>query len=157
LPLYAGSRIAEVAALDVTDVRLSTRKVEIQLVGKGEKSRTAPVHVKLREALAEWLAERPSRPGAELPALFTSVRGTRMTTDALADVITAITRAAGLDDDVSSHILRHTFGTELTRSGVDIVTVAELMGHASLETTRLYTRPSADDMQSAVDLLSADE
>jgi site-specific recombinase XerD len=157
LPLYAGTRIAEVAALDVTDVRLSARKGEIRLVGKGEKSRTVPVHVKLREALGEWLAERPSCPGAELPALFTSFRGTRMTTDALADVITAITRAAGLDDDVSSHILRHTFGTELTRSGVDIVTVAELMGHASLETTRLYTRPSADDMQSAVDLLSADE
>jgi site-specific recombinase XerD len=157
LPLYARTRIAEVAALDVTDVRLSARKGEIRLVGKGEKSRTVPVHVKLREALAEWLAERPSRPGAELPSLFTSFRGTRMTTDALADVITAITQAAGLDDDLSSHILRHTFGTELTRSGVDIVTVAELMGHASLETTRLYTRPSADDMQSAVDLLSADE
>jgi Phage integrase family len=63
-----------------------------------------------------------------------------MTTDAIADVIDAITRGAGLDDHVTSHILRHTFGTELTRSGVDLVTVAELMGHASLETTRLYTR-----------------
>jgi integrase/recombinase XerD len=64
-----------------------------------------------------------------------------MTTDAIADVISAITTAAGLDDYVSSHVLRHTFGTELTRSGVDLVTVAELMGHASLETTRLYTNP----------------
>ena len=63
-----------------------------------------------------------------------------MTTDAIADVIEAITRAAGLDDRVTSHVLRHTFGTELTRDGVDIVTVAELMGHASLETTRLYTK-----------------
>ena len=70
---------------------------------------------------------------------------------------TAITRAAGLDDHVTSHVLRHTFGTELIRDGVDIVTVAELMGHASLETTRLYTRPSAADMQRAVDLLTADE
>ncbi len=58
---------------------------------------------------------------------------------------------------VGRHVLRHTFGTELTRSGVDLVTVAELMGHASLETTRLYTRPSADDMQRAVDLLTVDE
>ena len=73
----------------MTGVRLSARKGEIRLVSKGEKSRTVPVHVKLREALAEWLAERPSCPGAELPALFTSFRGTRMTTDALADVITA--------------------------------------------------------------------
>jgi len=156
LPLYAGTRIAEISALDVADVRLSARKGEIHLVGKGEKSRTVPVHPKLREALAAWLNERPGMPGAESAALFTSVRGTRMTTDAIADVISAITTAAGMDDHVTSHILRHTFGTELTRSGVDIVTVAELMGHASLETTRLYTRPSAADMQRAVDLLSAD-
>jgi integrase/recombinase XerC len=87
-----------------------------------------------------------------------SGRGTRMTTDAIADVFTAITRAAGLDDHVTSHVLRHTFGTELkVSSGVDLVTVAELMGHASLETTRLYTRPSEADMQRAVDLLAADE
>lgn len=157
LPLYAGTRIAEIAALDVADVRLSARKGELHLVGKGEKSRDVPVHARLREALAAWLAERPSRPGADSAALFTSRRGARMTTDAIADVVDAITRAAGLDDHVTSHVLRHTFGTELTRSGVDIVTVAELMGHASLETTRLYTRPSAADMQRAVDLLSADE
>jgi site-specific recombinase XerD len=156
LPLYAGTRIAEISALDVADVRLSARKGELHLVGKSEKSRTVPVHQKLREALAAWLAERPSYRGAESGALFISVRGTRMTTDAIADVIDAITRAAGLDDHITSHVLRHTFGTELTRSGIDIVTVAELMGHASLETTRLYTRPSAADMQRAVDLLSAD-
>lgn len=157
LPLYAGTRIAEINALDVADVRLSARKGQLHLFGKGEKSRTVPVHQKLREALAAWLAERPSKPGADSAALFTSVRGTRMTTDAIADVIEAITAAAGLDDHVTSHVLRHTFGTELTRDGVDIVTVAELMGHASLETTRLYTRPSAADMQRAVDLLSADD
>lgn len=156
LPLYAGTRIAEIRALDVADVRLSARKGELHLVGKGEKSRTVPVHPKLREALAAWLAERPAHRGADPAALFTSSRGTRMTTDAIADVIGAITAAAGLDDHVTSHVLRHTFGTELTRDGVDIVTVAELMGHASLETTRLYTRPSAADLQRAVDLLSAD-
>lgn len=156
LPLYAGTRIAEIAALDVADVRLSARKGELHLVGKGEKSRVVPVHPKLREALAAWLAERPSKPGADSAALFTSFRATRMTTDALGDVISRITAGAGLEDEVTAHRLRHTFGTELTRSGVDIVTVAELMGHASLETTRLYTRPTADDMQRAVDLLTTD-
>jgi site-specific recombinase XerD len=156
LPLFAGTRIAEISALDIADVRLSARKGEVHLVGKGEKSRTVPVHPKLREALAAWLAERPERPGADTAALFTSGRGTRMTTDALADVIDRITSTASLEDEVTSHRLRHTFGTELTRNGVDIVTVAELMGHASLETTRLYTRPSEADMQRAVDALSAD-
>jgi integrase/recombinase XerC len=130
---------------------------EVHLVGKGEKARTVPVHARLCEALAAWLAERPAGPGADPAALFTSGRGTRMTTDAIADALAAITAAAGLDDHVTSYVLRHTFGTELTRSGVDIVTVAELMGHASLETTRLYKRPTAADMQRAVDLLTADE
>ena len=156
LPLYAGTRIAEIAALDVADVRLSARKGELHLVGKGEKSRTVPAHPKLREALAAWLAERPARPGAEMPALFTSYRGTRMTTDALADVLDRITAAASFEDEVTAHRLRHTFGTS-SRAGTDIVTVAELIGHASLETTRLYTRPSAEDMQQAIDQLATDE
>jgi site-specific recombinase XerD len=125
--------------------------------GKGEETWTVPVHARLLEALAVWLADRPSRPGAGLAALFTSARGTRMTVDAIADVITAITRAAGTDDHVTSHVLRHTFCTELTRGGVDLVTVAELIGHAPLETTGLYTRPSVADMQRAVNLLTADE
>jgi integrase/recombinase XerD len=158
LPLYAGTRIAEIAALDTGDVRLSALKGELHLVGKGEKSRTVPAHAILRAALAAWLADRPGYPAAvSSAALFLSGRGTRMTTDALADVIGRITAAAGLDDHITSHMLRHTFGTELTRSGTDIVTVAELMGHASLETTRLYTRPSAADMQRAIDLLAAEE
>ena len=73
LPLYAGTRIAEIEALDVPDVRLSARKGNLQLVGKGEKSRTVPVHPKLREALASWLAERPTWPGAAgIAALFIS-------------------------------------------------------------------------------------
>jgi integrase/recombinase XerC len=74
LPLYAGTRIAEIAALDVADVRLSARKGELYLVGKREKSRTVPVHPKLREALAAWLADRPSRRGADSAALFISGR-----------------------------------------------------------------------------------
>ena len=60
-----------------------------------------------------------------------------MTTDAIADVITAITGAAGLDDHLTSYVLRHTFGTELTCRAADVVTVAELIDHASLETTGL--------------------
>ena len=158
LPLYAGLRVSEIAALDVEDVRLSARKGELHVIGKGEKTRTVPVHPKLREALTTWLAERGSQPGADTTAaLFLSNRGRRVSVDTVADVLARITSSAGLDDHVTVHTCRHTFGTELTRSGVDLVTVAELMGHASLETTRLYTRPSAADMQRAVDLLTADE
>ena len=90
LPLYAGTRIAEIAALDVADVQLSARKGELHLVGKGENPGTVPVHQSF-QALAAWLAERPAKSGAGSAALFTSVRGTRMTTDALSDVIDRIT------------------------------------------------------------------
>lgn len=157
LPLYAGLRVSEIAALNVGDIRLSARKGELHLIGKGEKRRVVPVHPRLREAFADWLAERDSCAGADTtPALFLSNRGRRVSTDAIADALAAITTAAGLDDHVTVHTCRHSFGTELIRSGVDLVTVAELMGHASLETTRLYTRPSDADMQRAVDLLTAD-
>jgi integrase len=80
---------------------LQRRKGKLHVVGKGEKSRTVPVPAILREALAAWLAERPGQRGAETAALFTSGRGTRLTTDAIADVLAAITTAAGMDDHVS--------------------------------------------------------
>ena len=79
-----------------------------------------------------------------------------MTTAAIADVITAITTAAGMHH-VTGHVLRHTFGSELARRGVDIVTVAELMGHVSLGTAMLDTRPSTADVRRAINLLTADE
>jgi hypothetical protein len=65
LPLYADTRIAGIRALDVADVRLSARKGGLHLVGKGVKSWTVPVHAKLREVLAAWLAERPTHRGAD--------------------------------------------------------------------------------------------
>ena len=155
LPLYAGTRIAEIAALDVADVRLSARKGEIHLVGKDEKSRTVPVHPKRGAGRLARRASRQARRGPGRPVHL----------------------EPGHQDDHRRHRRRHRgdhhrrrdgrpcdqphpaahLGTELTRRGVDLVTVAELMGHASLETTRLYTRPSAADMQQAVDLLTVDE
>ena len=81
---------------------------------QGREDPDRPGDARLRAALAAWLADRSSRPGAGSAALFTSARGTQMTADALADLITAITTAAGMEDHVTSHVLRHTFGTELT-------------------------------------------
>ena len=65
--------------------------------------------------------------------------------------------SARLDDDATVHVLRHTFATTLVRGGTDLVIVAELLGHARLETTRAYTRPSAEDRTRALDLLLVDE
>jgi integrase/recombinase XerC len=72
-------------------------------------------------------------------------------------VITGIAAKGGLDDRVTAHVLRHSFATTLIRGGTDLVIAAELLGHARLETARVYTRPSAEDRRKVVDLLPVDE
>lgn len=154
VPFYAGARIAEVAALDLDDVKISARKGSLHLVGKGEKSRELPLHPVLREALAAWIAERPA---VDSPALFISRRGqSRMSTDAVDDVIHGITGKAGLDDEISAHVLRHTFATRMLREGADIVTVSGALGHARLDTTMVYTQPTEADLERAVMTLVTD-
>jgi site-specific recombinase XerD len=99
---------------------------------------------------ADWLTERDDWPGAtNSPALFL-VRGAY-------GIITAIAGTAGLDEDTTVHILRHTVATTLVRGGTDVVIVAKLLGYARLETTRGCTRPSAEDRTRALDLLLVDE
>jgi site-specific recombinase XerD len=159
LPLYAGLRVSEVAGLDVDDITMSARRGSLRIVGKGTKVRTVPVNPKLRDAITQCMAVRPE---TDDKALFLTRLGTRPTPEAVDDVIASICQRAGLDEHVTAHTLRHTFGTTLVRGkkgepGTDIVTVAELMGHASIETTRLYSRPGEEDMQAAVDRLVFDD
>lgn len=158
MPFYAGTRIGETVALDVDDVRLSARKGSLRIFGKGERAREVPIHPQLRAALTGWLGERPDWPGAaDSPALFLNQRGQRLSVRGAHDIITGIAAAAALDDDITAHVLRHTFATTLVRGGTDLVTVAELLGHARLETTRGYTRPTHEDRTRALDLLLVDE
>ena len=146
VPFYAGARISEIVALDIDDVARSARKGARRILGKGERVRQVPIHPQLHAALNGWLAERADWPGAtDTPALFLNQRGQRLSVRGAHDIITGIAAAAGLDDDTTVHILRHTFATTLVRGGTDLVIVAELLGHARLETTRIYTRPSAED------------
>lgn len=154
LPFYAGLRVSEVAGLDLDDITMSARKGSVRVIGKGEKTRTVPIHPKLRDALTAWLAERPA---AEDQALFITRIGTRPSPEAVDDAIVAITRAAGLDEEITAHTLRHTFGTTMVRDGVDIVQVAQLMGHSRLETTRRYAAPSDEDLEKAIMTLAVDE
>ena len=157
VPFYAGTRIAEIVGLDVDDVRLSARKGVLRILGKGEKVREIPIHPDLRAALTAWLDERPDWPGADTPALFLNQRGGRLSVKGAHDIITAIATAAGLEDDaITAHVLRHTFATRLVRGRTDLVIVAELLGHARLETTRAYSRPTQQDAIDALDLLDVD-
>ena len=157
IPFYAGTRIAEIVGLDTDDVRISARKAILRIYGKGEKVREIPLHPQLRAALTGWLDERPGWPGADSPALFLNQRGNRLSVKGAHDIITSIADRAGLDDDTTTHVLRHTFATRLVRGGTDLVIVADLLGHARLETTRVYTGPTDEDRATALNLLDVDE
>ena len=130
----------------------------LRILGKGQRIREVPIHEKLRNALGEWLDERASWPGAvDTPALFLNQRGQRLSAKGAHNIITGIADRAGLDDHVTAHVLRHSFATTLVRGKTDLVIAAELLGHARLETTRLYTQPTAEDRVKAIDLLVVDE
>jgi site-specific recombinase XerC len=157
LPFYAGLRIGDVVALDVDDVRISARKGVLRVFGKGGKTREVPVHAALAMLLQAWLDERAGWPGATSErALFLSRRNGRLTARAASDVFAAIATHAGLEDATTAHVGRHTFVTRLIRGGEDLVTVAELAGHARLETLKVYSQPTDDDKHNALRHLTVD-
>ena len=154
---FAGARIAEAVGLDLDDLPTTQRRRRLRIRGKGRKNRSVPVHPELAASLDLWLADRRTWPGADTsPALFLNRAGGRLSLRAADEVIGAIAAAAGLAELVTPHVLRHTFGTDLVRSGVDLVTVAELLGHASLDSTRIYTLPTDDDLDAAIGRLTVD-
>jgi len=156
-PFYAGARIGEIVALDVADVRLSARKGTARLYGKGGKPRVLDLHPELRTAYAHWLTDRADWPGADTqPALFLNRAGHRLSTRGASAIFSAILASAGLDDDASAHVLRHTFATTLVRGGTDLVVVADMLGHTRLDQTRRYTLPTTADRERALNLLPTD-
>ena len=128
-----------------------------RVFGKGGKVREVPIHAELRDPINAWLDERPKWKNAGIvPALFLSRRGSRLTARAASTVFTSIAEAAGLDDEITAHVGRHTFFTTLIRGGVDLVTAAEIGGHARLDALRIYTQPTDDDKLAALDHLTVD-
>lgn len=161
----AGCRIAELAGLDVADVDLRGRLVH--LFGKGRKARIVPLHDRACAALASYLrdarpllaARRPAGqgddPGAgrnDEAALLLTVHGRRMTTDDVRKRFERLCTAAGLPAGVSPHAMRHTFATDLLAGGADLRSVQEMLGHASLSTTQIYTHLTPERLQDAARL-----
>jgi site-specific recombinase XerD len=118
--------------------------------GEGGKVRTVPLAPQLRPVLQTWLDERRSWPGAGSKALFLNRRGGRLTSRSASGIFTAIAAAAGLDDKITAHVGRHTFVNQLVRGHEDLVLVAELAGHARLETLRIYSQPTGTGKLSAL-------
>ncbi len=123
--------------------------------GKGDRYRQVPLNVEVRDALDAWLARRATLPHSDGPALFLSLKGQRLSARAIDLILRRLGRRQA-DVELSAHTLRHTCLTRLVRAGNDIVLVAELAGHARLETTRRYSLPSDADRQAAMDALTVD-
>lgn len=136
--LYSsGLRLAEVAALDLTDIDLAEGLVRV--TGKGSKTRIVPVGSKAREAIKAWLKARATLAPPEEQALFVSRRGTRLARRSIEARISHWAKKLGFDRRVYPHLLRHAFATHVLESSGDLRAVQELLGHASLATTQIYT------------------
>lgn len=145
----AGLRASELLALRPQDVDLDVGFV--RTIGKGDKERVVPLGRKAIEALRAYNERgRPflGRPGAlKAPQLFLNDRGRRLSRQGLHLMIKAYARQAGLRDDVSAHTLRHSFATHLLEGGADLRSVQEMLGHADLSTTQIYTHVTTAHLQ----------
>ena len=146
--LYAtGARVSEVVQLDVDDV--SNGEV-LRVRGKGSKERIVPVGSYARAALDAYLTRaRPelSRRGKATPRLFLGARGAPLSRQSAWLVIQDAAGRAGLTAHVSPHTMRHSFATHLLQGGADVRVVQELLGHASVATTQIYTHVSVDALR----------
>jgi integrase/recombinase XerD len=148
--LYStGARISEAVGLDVDDLDLDPGHGAVRLFGKGSKERVVPVGSYAAAAVEAYLVRaRPAlaTAGRGTPALFLNARGARLTRQSAWAVLRTAARRAGLPsaDHVSPHTLRHSFATHLLQGGADVRVVQELLGHASVTTTQIYTMVTPD-------------
>jgi len=139
--LYStGSRISEAVGLDVDDIDTEARSVLLR--GKGGKQRLVPIGRPAVQALDAYLVRgRPdlARRGRGTPAIFLNARGGRLSRQSAWQVLQDAAERAGITSGVSPHMLRHSFATHLLEGGADVRVVQELLGHASVTTTQIYT------------------
>ncbi|MBK5211696.1 MAG: tyrosine recombinase [Coriobacteriia bacterium] len=145
--LYAsGMRVAELCDLKINDVDF--RAGYATVTGKGDKQRVVPIHPFAIGKMTQWLnVGRPCFSKTPSEYLFLSARGNKLTGDAVRRIVKKRSTEAGIRAHVTPHTLRHTFATDLLNEGADLRTVQELLGHANLSTTQIYTHVSNKRLQ----------
>lgn len=138
LMMSCGLRVGEVVAVRLADLDIGERHGSITVRGKGNKYREVPVPPEARKAVREWIEERGQK-YRDSEWLFPNRNGSHITARFVERVIKNIGKFAGLD--IHPHVLRHTAATNMLRTGADLVTVAQVLGHADLNTTAIYTKP----------------
>ena len=148
LMIHTGLRVSEVSNLKIGDLTISPRKGTVTVRGgKGEKFRNVPLNVDARKAIQDYLEEPPVQ---DADRLFTGQRRKPLQPSGIYYLIKRYAYEARLDE-VTPHTLRHTFGKNLVDAGVSLDRVAQLLGHESVDTTRIYTTPSEQDLQREVE------
>ena len=149
-----GARISEAVGLDVDDLELADGAMggTVLLRGKGGKERIVPIGSYARDAVAAYLVRgRPELATASASstggALFLNARGGRLSRQSAWTVLVKTADRAGVTRDVSPHTLRHSFATHLLDGGADVRVVQELLGHASVTTTQVYTLVTVDNLR----------
>ena len=132
----SGLRVGELVALNLVD---EPAQGEVTVTGKGSKTRTVPVGAKARAALGSWLSMRSKIAAPDEKALFVGARGRRISPSRVWHRLTAWAKRRGIAEHVHPHMLRHSFASHLLQSSQDLRAVQELLGHASISTTQVYT------------------
>jgi len=148
LMLFGGLRVAEVVQLDKDDITIKPRSGIVRIrSGKGDKERIVPINLPARKALASWLEVRPA---STSQAVFTGKRSPRLTTRQHERIVKQIGAESHVHE-LTPHWLRYTFAKRLEAKGGSIEQIRDLLGHASIETTRRYLSAGFDELQSLVE------
>lgn len=148
--LYAtGMRVTELVSLDITSVNADERQPFVRCLGKGAKERTIPIHDQAFDALKDYLDEgRPMLLRAkDEPALFLNRRGERLTRQGFWLILKGYAKSANLGSEITPHTLRHSFATHMLRGGMPLRNVQEMLGHANISTTQVYTHLTSEHVR----------
>jgi integrase/recombinase XerD len=155
-----GARVAELVGIDINDISKDSLDGEeitiLKLRGKGSKERLVPLGKFANEAIQNYLVRlRPgllAKNSQSERALFLNSRGTRLTRQSAWSTVLKAAKATGLEGRVSPHVFRHSYATHLLDGGADIRVVQELLGHASVTTTQIYTLVTIDKVRESYSL-----
>ena len=148
--MYAtGLRVTELVSLDLKDVQQDVENPHVRLVGKGNRERQLPLFDTAAQEVVEYIKTARLRlvGNRKETALFVNRRGERLTRQGFWLILKGYAAAAGIDGRVTPHTLRHSFATHMLRGGMDIHKVQELLGHANISTTQVYTQVSREHIR----------
>jgi integrase/recombinase XerD len=147
--MYAtGMRVSELVQLPVNSCNLTS--FHVRIMGKGSKERIVPFGEVAGERITDYLDQGrpPLMKKKSTPYLFLSNRGTAMTRVRFWQIINTIAQSAGLSQQISPHMLRHSFATHLLTGGADLRAVQMMLGHSDISTTQIYTKIDTDRLKS---------